>query len=618
MTVRLTMAGALVRWMTAQRTVLGGQELGGPELEEVPLFPGVFAIFGHGNVTCLGHELQQAGDALPTWRGQNEQGMALAAVGYAKAVRRRQVMAVTSSIGPGALNMVTAAGVAHANRIPLLLLPGDTFVSRAPDPVLQQVEHYGDPTTTANDVFRPVSRYFDRITRPGQLVATLPQVLRVLLDPADTGPVVLCLPQDVQAEAFDYPDALFTVRVHRVPRPRPDRVEVLAAAEALRRAERPLLVAGGGVHYSHASFALQAFAHRHGIPVAETTAGRTALPHSDPLALGPLGTLAGAGANRLAADADVVVAVGTRLQDFTTGSWSVFDPEMQLVGVNVARFDAVKHRALPVVGDARESLAELSAALGAWRAAPARAKQSRESSARWDSYLDEIGAPTDGVPTYAQVVAAVRRVARPGTYVMTASGGFPGELSAGWRSDEVGSFDCEYGFSCMGYELAGAWGAAMALPDRDVITFLGDGSYLMLNSELHSAVFAGHPFLAIVCDNGGYQVIERLQVAQGGVPFHNSFDTSRGSGDRSGVDFAAHARALGAAVSEVVDVAGLERAVVELRDCGRAAVIVLRTVEQAWTEGGAWWEVAVPEVSERAEVRAARVRWEADKSRQVR
>jgi len=616
-TVRLTTAGALVRWMIAQRTVLAGPELDGPA-DNAPLFPGVFAIFGHGNVTCLGHELQQAGDGLPTWRGQNEQGMALAAVGYAKAVRRQQVMAVTSSIGPGALNMVTAAGVAHANRIPLLLLPGDTFVSRASDPVLQQVEHYGDPTTTANDAFRPVSRYFDRITRPEQLITTLPQALRVLLDPADTGPVVLCLPQDVQAQAYDFPDALFAVRVHRVPRARPDRTEVAAAAQVLRRAQRPLLVAGGGVHYSHACVALQAFAHRHGIPVAETTAGRTALPHSDALALGPLGTLAGAGANRLAADADVVVAVGTRLQDFTTGSWSVFGADVTLVGVNVARFDAVKHRALPVVGDAQECLAELSAALGDWRAPPARAEQAVQSTVEWNEYLDGIGAPGDGVPTYAQVVAAVARVARPGTYVMTAAGGFPGELSAGWRSDEVGSFDCEYGFSCMGYELAGAWGAAMALPERDVITFLGDGSYLMLNSELHSAVFAGHPFLAIVCDNGGFQVIERLQVNQGGVAFHNSFATSRGGGDRTGVDFAAHARALGAAVAEVSDVAGLEAAVVGLRDCGKPAVVVLRTVEQAWTSGGAWWEVAVPEVSGRAEVRAARQRWESDKARQVR
>ena len=612
MTIRLTTAGALVRWMTAQRTVLDGST------DEVPLFPGMFAIFGHGNVTCLGHELQQAGDALPTWRGQNEQGMALAAVGYAKAVRRQQVMAVTSSIGPGALNMVTAAGVAHANRLPVLLLPADTFVSRAPDPVLQQVEHYGDPTTTVNDAFRPVSRYFDRITRPEQLVATLPHALRVLLDPADTGPVVLCLPQDVQAEAFDFPEELFAVRVHRVPRPRPDREEVSAAARVLRTATRPLLVAGGGVHYSHATAALRDFAHRHGIPVAETTAGRTTLPHSDPLALGPMGTLAGAGANRLAADADVVVAVGTRLQDFTTGSWSVFAPGAGFVGVNVARFDAVKHRAQPVVGDAREVLAELSAALGDWRAPAARAEQAAASTADWNGYLDGIGAPARGVPTYAQVVGAVRRVARPGTYVMTASGGFPGELSAGWRSEDVGSFDCEYGFSCMGYELAGAWGAAMALPHRDVITFLGDGSYLMLNAELYSAVFAGHPFLAIVCDNGGYQVIERLQVNQGGVPFNNSFATSRGTGHRAPVDFAAHARAMGAAVATVTDVAELEAAVVELRDAGRPAVIVVRTAEQAWTEGGAWWEVAVPEVSERAEVRAARASWEAAKQRQPR
>ena len=610
--MKLTTAGALVRWMIAQRTE-----------DDQPLFPGVFAIFGHGNVTCLGHELERAGDALPTWRGQNEQGMALAAIAFAKARRRRQIMAVTSSIGPGALNMVTAAGVAHTDRLPVLLLPGDTFVSRAPDPVLQQVEQFADPTTTANDAFRAVARYFDRITRPEQLVSSLPQALRVLLDPADCGPAVIALPQDVQAQAWDFPPEFFDVRRHRVPRPRPDVREIADAAGALRAAERPLIVAGGGVHYSGATAALASFAETHGVPVAETVAGRTALPDSHPCQLGPIGTLAGEAANTVARDADVVLAVGTRLQDFTTGSWTVFgNPSMTLVTINTARFDAVKHRARPVVGDARESLAELSAALGDWRAPAEALDAARHAKREWDAYLDRIGDPDaatpSGLPSYAQVVAAVRAVARPNTYVMTAAGGFPGELTAGWRSDDVGSFDCEYGFSCMGYELAGAWGAAMALPDRDVITLLGDGAYLMLNSELHSAVFAGHPFIAVVCDNGGFAVIERLQVGQGGAPFNNQFATCRGDGDRTGVDFAGHARSLGAAVAEVKTIPELREAVRTLRDAGRPAVVVLRTDPTTWTGGGAWWEVGVPEVSDRPEVRAARAAMDQGKTRQRR
>jgi 3D-(3,5/4)-trihydroxycyclohexane-1,2-dione acylhydrolase (decyclizing) len=615
--MRLTTAGALVRWMIAQRVSTERAEHGRP------LFPGVFAIFGHGNVTCLGHELQQVQEELPTWRGQNEQGMALAAIAFAKATRRRQIMAVTSSIGPGALNMVTAAGVAHTNRLPVLLLPGDTFVNRAPDPVLQQVEHFADPTTTANDAFRAVARYFDRITRPEQLLQSLPQALRVLLDPADCGPAVIALPQDVQAEAWDFPEALFEVRTHRIPRPRPDPQEIVDAAAALRAAHRPLIVAGGGVHYSDATATLAQFAERHGVPVAETVAGRTALPDSHPCQLGPIGTLAGEAANTVARDADVVLAVGTRLQDFTTGSWTVFaDPSLTLVTVNAARFDAVKHRALPVVGDARESLVELSTVLGSWRVPSEVLDAARAAKRDWDAYLDRIGDPEtatpSGLPSYAQVVAAVRAVARPHTYVMTAAGGFPGELTAGWRSDEVGSFDCEYGFSCMGYELAGAWGAAMALPDRDVITLLGDGSYLMLNSELHSAVLAGHPFLAVVCDNGGFAVIERLQVSQGGVPFNNQFATCRGGGYRTGVDFAAHARSLGAAVAEVKTIAELQEAVRTLRDAQRPAVVVIKTDPSTWTGGGAWWEVGVPEVSSRDEVLAARKAMDEGKIRQRR
>jgi 3D-(3,5/4)-trihydroxycyclohexane-1,2-dione acylhydrolase (decyclizing) len=359
-TVRLTTAGAIVRFLIAQRTEIDGRES--------PLFPGVFAIFGHGNVTCLGDALEAAGDRLPTIRGQNEQSMALAAVGYAKAMRRRQIMVATSSIGPGALNMVTAAGVAHADRLPVLLLSGDTFAGRIPDPVLQQVEHFDDPTTTVNDAFRPVTRYWDRITRPAQLLQSLPQALGTMLDPAQCGPAFLGLPQDVQAEAFDFPASFFEPRVHRIRRPGPDPREVEEAARILREAERPLLIAGGGVHYALATDEVAAFATRHSIPVVETVAGKSSLEWDHPMAAGPIGVTGSTSANALAREADVVLAVGTRLQDFTTGSWSVFEDErLRLIALNVGRSDASKHLATPLVADARRGLEELGEALGGWR-----------------------------------------------------------------------------------------------------------------------------------------------------------------------------------------------------------------------------------------------------------
>ncbi|GGM73176.1 3D-(3,5/4)-trihydroxycyclohexane-1,2-dione acylhydrolase (decyclizing) [Longimycelium tulufanense] len=599
-TVRLSAAQALVRWLVAQRTEL----LDGTE---APLFPGVFAIFGHGNVLGLGTALDEHRDDLPTWRGHNEQGMALAAVGYAKATHRRQVGVATSSIGPGAMNMVTAAGVAHANRLPVLLLPGDTFVGRAPDPVLQQVEHFDDATATVNDAFRAVSRYFDRITRPEQLLATLPQVARVLTDPADCGPVVLALPQDVQAEAFDYPLELFTRVVHRVPRPRPDARAVAAAVDRIRRAERPLLVLGGGVRYSGAAQVAIDVAEAHGIPMTETTAGRTLVPHDHPLHAGPIGITGSASANTLAERADVVLAVGTRLQDFTTASWTVFNPET-LVTINAARFDAVKHNALAVVGDAGECLHELAGALGDYHAPPEWTASAAEERAKWDAHVNALREPTpkDGLPTYAQVVGVVNDLSGPDDYVMTASGGMPGELIGGWRANGTATMDVEYGFSCMGYELAGAWGAAMARrhthPHGIVTTLLGDGSYLMLNSELYSAAFAGHGFVAVVCDNDGYAVIARLQTGQGGRAFNNMYDDCRSERTdtlRPRVSFADHAAALGCAVLPADDLAGVADAYRKAREIAvaerRPAVVVVRTHPSSWTEAGAWWEVGVPE-----------------------
>jgi 3D-(3,5/4)-trihydroxycyclohexane-1,2-dione acylhydrolase (decyclizing) len=605
------MAQALVRWLVAQRTEL-------PDGTEAPLFPAVWAIFGHGNVLGLGSALAEYRDELPVWRGQNEQGMALAAIGYAKATDRRQVGVVTTSIGPGALNLVTAAGVAHANRLPLLLLPGDTFTSRAPDPVLQQVEHFGDPGGTVNDAFRAVSRYFDRLTRPEQLLATLPQVARVLTDPADCGPVVLALPQDVQAEAYDFPAALFEPVVHRVPRPRPDRRALAAATELLRSARRPLLVLGGGVRYSGATAAALEFAERHGIPVTETTAGRALVRHDHPLHAGPLGVTGSSSANVLAGAADVVLAVGTRLQDFTTASWTVFAPDVRIIALNTARFDAVKHGSFALVGDALEGLTELD--LGDWRADGTWTASSATERAKWDAHVDVLRA---GDLTYAQVVGVVNDLSCEDDYVLTSSGGLPGELIGGWRATGGSpTMDVEYGFSCMGYELAGAWGAAMARRGRGVVTtLLGDGSYLMANSELFSAAFAGHGFVAVVCDNDGYAVIARLQEGQGGKAFNNLYADCRSERPLPPrVDFASHAASLGCAVYTVDDGTSLAEAYSSAREAAtdRPAVVVVRTNPAAWTEAGAWWEVGVPEISERQETQFARDEYEQAKSGQLR
>ena len=608
-TVRLTTAQAIVRFLTAQRTIVDG--------DERPLLAGVFGIFGHGNVTCLGQALHDVRGVLPTYRGQNEQGMALAAVGFAKAMRRRQFMAATSSVGPGAMNMVTAAAVAHANRLPLLLLAGDTFHSRIPDPVLQQVEHFDQPSTSVNDAFRPVTRYWDRITSPAQVVQSLPLAIATLLDPADCGPAFLGLPQDVQAEAYDFPVRLFEPVVHEVRRPRPDRRELAAAVAALRGAKAPLIVAGGGVHYSLAEAELQRFAEQHGVPVVETMAGKSTLLADHPLYAGPIGVTGCPQANALAAEADVVLAVGTRLQDFTTGSWTVFGNEdLQIVGLNAARFDAAKHRSLPLVADALEGLEALGAELGGWSVTEAWRDQARTQATAFHGHVRAAVAPRPGAtaPSYAEVVAAVNAEAGSDDYAVSAAGGFPGELNNNWLARGVATFDCEYGFSCMGYELAGAWGARMARTRGEVFTFVGDGSYLMLNSELLSSVITCHKIIALLCDNGGFAVIERLQVGQGGASFNNMFD--RIGEHRVEVDWVAHARSMGCEAELVESIEGLPAAIARARAADRSYVIAIKTAPDAWTEGGAFWQVGVPEVSDRPSVEAARARQDEGRSNQ--
>ncbi len=592
--VRLTTAQALVRFLAAQTNADGA-----------PICAGVWAIFGHGNVAGMGEALQAAGDALPTYRGQNEQSMALAAIAFAKASNRQRFMACTSSIGPGATNMVTAAAVAHVNRLPVLLLPGDVFANRLPDPVLQQVEDFADGTVSANDCFRPVSRYFDRITRPEQLLTALPRAMAVLTDPAACGPVTLALCQDTQAEAYEYPESFFAPRVWRIRRPVPDRSEQADAIAALRAARAPLIIAGGGVHYSGACAALAVFASAHGIPVAETQAGKSALRHDHPLNLGAIGVTGTEAANAAAAEADLVLAVGTRLADFTTGSWAGL--RAPILALNVQTFDAGKHGALPLVADAAEGLAALS---GDYRAPAAWTARCTARLPAWRAAVAAATAPANGLPNDAQVIGAVQRWAGEDTIVVAAAGGLPGELHKLWQAGAPGSYHLEYGYSTMGYEIAGGLGVKLARPDNEVVVLLGDGSWLMLNAEIFTSVMLGAKLIVVLLDNGGFGCIDRLQRGTGGVGFNNLLADARHVA-MPALDFAAQAHGLGALAITVDGIVDLEAALLTARGADRTTVIVLRSDPRASTEaGGQWWDVAVPEVSARPDVQAARADYE--------
>jgi 3D-(3,5/4)-trihydroxycyclohexane-1,2-dione acylhydrolase (decyclizing) len=603
-TIRLTMAQALVRYLAAQSSEVDGHE--------VPLFAGVFAIFGHGNVVGLGEALYEAGERLPTLRAHNEQAMALAAIAFAKASRRRRMMVCTSSIGPGATNMVTAAAVAHANRLPVLLLPGDVFAGRRPDPVLQQIEAFGDPTLSVNDCFRPVSRWWDRITRPEQILQSLPQALRVLTDPADCGPVTLALPQDVQTEACNYPETFFTPQCWRFRRPTPDPGQLADAAAALKQARAPLIVAGGGVHYALAGGVLADFAVRHGVPVAETQAGKGALAWDHPMAVGAIGVTGGSAANALAAEADAILAVGSRLSDFTTGSRNLFrNSAATLIQLNVAGYDAAKHGALPLVADAQAGLEALDGTLGKWTAPAGWTKKARALAGEWNKAVTLATTPSNAaLPSDAQVLGAVNRAAASGDIIVCAAGGLPGELHKLWRCREPGTYHVEYGYSCMGYEIAGGLGAKLAMPEREVWVLVGDGSYLMMNSEIATSVMLEKKLNIVVLDNSGFGCIDRLQRSCGGASFNNLFANG------SGVDFAAHAASLGATVRQVTSLAELEAALPEMRAERRTTVAVIATDPALSTSaGGAWWDVAVPEVSSRAEIVAARAAYDAARAR---
>lgn len=606
-TIRLTAAEATVRFLAAQYTEIDGKT--------VPLFGGVWAIFGHGNVAGLGPALSAARRELPTLRAHNEQAMAHAAIAYAKTHARRRMMACTTSIGPGATNMVTAAAVAHVNRLPVLLLPGDIFANRRPDPVLQQVENFGDGTISANDCFRPVSRYWDRITRPEQLLNALPAALRVLTDPVECGPVTLAFPQDVQPESAEYPREFFRKRIHRLRRPEPDAEELRAAAAVLKGAKRPLIVAGGGVKYSLAEGTLAEFAERRGIPVCETQAGKGSLAWDHPMNVGSIGVTGSSAANTLAAEADVVLVAGSRLSDFASGSRTIF-PRAALIGLNVGSFDAAKHEAQPLVADARRGLEALAGALGNGKAPSAWTARAGELMKRWNGTVDKVTAPpkpkANTLPTDAQVLGAVNRVAGDNSILVCAAGGLPGELHKLWRAADATAYHLEYGYSCMGYEIAGGLGAKLAKPERDVYVMVGDGSYLMMNSEIATSVAMGAKLIIVVLDNRGFGCINRLQGATSGDSFNNLLDESAPQ-----IDFAAHAHSLGADAVKVGNVVELEHALTRAKKNRGTSVIVIDTDPAVMTtEGGNWWDVPVSDVPRNAGQRKARAAYAIARRRQ--
>ncbi|MBB3563992.1 3D-(3,5/4)-trihydroxycyclohexane-1,2-dione acylhydrolase (decyclizing) [Rhizobium sp. BK512] len=599
-TVRLTMAQAVAHFLKVQMTIIDGKK--------VPIFGGVWAIFGHGNVAGMGEALYQVRQELPTYRAHNEQGMAHAAIAYAKASFRQRFMACTTSIGPGALNMVTAAGVAHVNRIPVLFLPGDIFANRAPDPVLQQIEDFGDGTVSANDAFRPVSRYFDRITRPEQIITALKRAMQVLTDPLDCGPVTLSLCQDVQAEAFDYPESLFEEKVWTVRRPQPDADELANAIALIKASQKPVIVAGGGVLYSQATRELAAFAEAHGVPVVVTQAGKSAIDERHPLALGSVGVTGTSAANAIAEETDLVIAVGTRCQDFTTGSWALFKNEgLKLLNLNIAAYDALKHDSHPLVADAREGLKALSSGLSGWKAPAALAEKATKEKYVWmEAAAKAMGTTNAALPSDAQVIGAVvRSIGGEKTTLLCAAGGLPGELHKLWPATVPGSYHMEYGFSCMGYEIAGGLGAKMAHPEKDVVVMVGDGSYMMLNSELATSVMLGLKLNIVLLDNRGYGCINRLQMATGGANFNNLLKDSYHE-VMPEIDFRAHAEAMGAIAVKVSSIAELEQAIADSKKNDRTSVFVIDTDPLITTDaGGHWWDVAVPEVSPRGEVNKA-------------
>jgi len=625
-TVRLTVAQATVRFLAAQRSERDGVER--------KLFAGCFGIFGHGNVAGVGQALLEAEllepGALPYHQARNEQGMVHAASAYARMRNRLSTLACTASVGPGATNMVTGAALATINRLPVLLLPGDVFATRVSSPVLQELEDERGYDVSVNDAFRPVSRFFDRVWRPEQLPAALLGAMRVLTDPADTGAVTIALPQDVQAEAYDWPVELFRERVWHVPRPVPEPAALARAVEVLRSARRPLVVAGGGVIYAEATDALRAFAEATGIPVAETQAGKGSLPYDHPLSLGAVGSTGTTAANRIAREADVVLGIGTRYSDFTTASRTAFgNPDVRFVNVNVAGLDAAKHAGAGIVADAREALHALTGALDGWSTEPAHRDEARRLAAEWDETVTRAYSLGHGpLPAQSEVIGAVNEVSAPRDVVVCAAGSMPGDLHKLWRTRDPKGYHVEYGYSCMGYEIAGGFGAAMAVldspdPHRDVFVMVGDGSYLMMAQELVTAVQEGVKLVVVLVQNHGFASIGELSETLGSQRFgtwyrYRNPESGRLDGDVLPVDLAANAESLGVRVLRAEGVEDFRAKLAEAkRHSGGPVLVHVQTdplVPAPSSES--WWDVPVAEVSRVDSTRQARKSYEQSKTNQ--
>ena len=610
--IKLTAAQALIRFMIAQKVKIN---------EEIkPLFPGVWAIFGHGNVAGIGEALFQHQKALPTYRGQNEQSMAHAAIAYSKTLNRQQIMACTSSAGPGSTNIVTAAALAHINRIPLLLLPGDTFATRIPDPVLQQLEDNTDQTITTNDCFKPVSRFFDRIMRPEQLLTSLPQAIRVLTDPVDTGTVTIAFPQDVQTMSWNYPERFFEEKIHFLRRQHADENQLKSAVQMILKAKKPVIIAGGGIHYSLATKELEDFSNNLLIPIGETQAGKGAIPWENPMNVGSVGVTGGSACNELLKEADLIIAIGTRLGDFITGSRTLFNSEATLLSINVCAYDSIKHRALSLVGDAKLTLNTLMKYCTAIKTSNDWQQRVSVLRKEWLIAVDEASRDKGTLlPSDGEVVGAVNRSSRERDVVVCAAGGLPGDLQKLWKTSFDRGYHVEYGYSCMGYEIAGGLGVKMALPDSQVYVMVGDGSYLMMNSEIFSSVMLGLKLIIVVVDNGGYGCIHRLQENCGNSGFNNLIRDCRSTQNEvMRVDFAAHARSMGAKSEEVEGIASLEKALERARNSETTYVIIILTdPNKTVEEGGNWWDVAVAEVSNEKGVNKARKNYELQKEKQI-
>ncbi|MGC5777071.1 3D-(3,5/4)-trihydroxycyclohexane-1,2-dione acylhydrolase (decyclizing) [Paenibacillus pabuli] len=605
-TIRLTMAQALLRYLDQQYISVDGVE--------TKFVKGVIGIFGHGNVTGIGEALERSPGSLTYMQGKNEQGMVHTAAAYAKQKNRRQIYACTTSIGPGALNMITAAATATVNRIPVLLLPGDNFATREPDPVLQQLEVSGDYTISATDPFKAVSKYWDRIMRPEQLMIAATQAMRVLTDPAETGAVTLALPQDVQAEAYDYPESFFARKVHYLDRRPPVQAAIERAAQQIARGRKPLIVAGGGVLYAEASVQLAEFAEAFGIPVAETQAGKSALAWDHPLNVGAIGVTGSLAANRLAREADVVIGVGTRFSDFTTASRSAFQhPEATFININLNGMDAAKLGGEAILADAREGLQALQTALQEQQYRSGYgASEITELRDEWNTEVDRLyGVQHESGLAQTTAVGIVNRTIDPSSVIVCAAGSLPGDLHRLWRAAAPKTYHMEYGFSCMGYEVSGAFGAALAEPDREVYAMVGDGSYLMLHSELVTSLQEQKKMTILLFNNNGFQCIHNLQREHGSDGFGNEFryresETGRLTGDYMPMDFAAHARSLGAKAYKAETAEQLEQAIRNARNENVTTLIEIRVVPGT-NAGGyeSWWNVGVPEVSTEEKVVAA-------------